>query len=52
MDMGWKNQKIIIPNKITNSATKLLNEWLMGPKLYRVKVRKRFVIQSNEVLID
>ena len=24
----------------------------MGPRLYRVKVRKRFVIQSNEILID
>lgn len=42
-----------IPNKITNSATKLLNEWLMGPRLYRVKVRQsRFAMQRNEVLTD
>ena len=52
----WKeleNHHFTIPNKITNSATKLVNEWLMGTRLYRVKVRQsRFVIQSNEVLID
>ena len=35
-----ENHHFTIPNKITNSATKLVNEWLMGTRLYRVKVRQ------------
>lgn len=53
MGKELENHHFAIPNTITNSATKLVNEWLMGTRLYRVKVRQsRFVIQSNEVLID